>query len=310
MKDKVGLLVTILGLLIALAACIAAILVIPEFRLAVGLDEPTPTSIQQLPKIRCVGTNTIADNENGEISESSTCELNLQEHETIAGTTEGFADEMSNSSLSCTVFVIKGPANIRGLKLANANWSYYENLDTEDANNILEAKETELRRQPGVCFQANVNYVVLPAIISVPGLQEDGIKFQIYITGKYSIQIADGAYSPFPFEGMSNKEWRTLIYIYKNQQVIWEERVKAIPPDNPNETYFEPSKTSIIGSIGEWEVTTQDEAERLGKIQTPLVFELQADDFLIFVPLDDMGWYRNPSDNRGEVYLEISLLEK
>lgn|GEM_PF-4258875 len=308
MAQKIATLLVIVSILIAIVTCIVTIF-IPEIRLFLGFDNTNSIPVEETSKIKCIGENFIANDENKELKGLAICELNLQPNEIIAGTAELFSDEKSDGShLVCAVFVIQGPIKIRGLKLMNANWSFYENLSSEDVSKITQAKETEIQRKEGICFQKRVDYFTTSTLVKVSGHQEEGTRFDIILTGNYLITLKQGAYSPFPFEGMSDKEWRTLTYIYKNQQVSWKERVKAIPPDDPNVNYFEPSKTEIIGSIGEWEVTTFEEAESLGKIQSPLTLDLKSGDFLIFVAIDDLGWYFNPSANRGELYIEIKLV--
>ena len=139
---------------------------------------------------------------------------------------------------------------------------------------------------------------VVVGTVRVPGYLEDGARFNCEKTGRYVITIDSGAYSPWPTDDYpGNQGWLTTLYIYENGSVEWGTRETGLTgPVSPDY------------SIGWGEPKpTQSEAESVARGMS-ITVDLQAGDYLTFVPIDEQTAYNYPANNRGEVVLSVSLI--
>jgi|GEM_PF-6091291 len=138
-------------------------------------------------------------------------------------------------------------------------------------------------------------------IIVLFGSAENGVKYVVPVTGSYNIKVVDGAYSTQDSDaGTNNGEWRTVVQIYRNGSIQRGQR-EGLPVRT-----FEP--ISSDATVGRWDSTdwpTEQEAREKGAQSSATQIYSEAQDVLIFVPVDNFGFY---ADNRGCVILEISLV--
>jgi len=141
--------------------------------------------------------------------------------------------------------------------------------------------------------------------VAIPSNSSEGITFVAKQQGQYTFTYAGGAYSPEPAAQPADKQWRTRIQVYKNRQIEWGPR-QLNPQDDPNFPYREPVLPDAV-FMGNYFVATQAEATGAGKSASPLSFDLHVDDYLIFVAMDDKGFYGN---NQGAVTFEVFLVPR
>jgi len=126
------------------------------------------------------------------------------------------------------------------------------------------------------------------------------VRFDASSTGKYRFTILRGAYSSWPTERETDNQWRTIVYIYKNRSISWGPRLEITEPINPD------------FSVGLWEspsLDSREEAEAAAKGMY-VEIDLQAGEYLIFVPIDDQTGYNSFGANRGEVTIQVLLLSQ
>ena len=141
--------------------------------------------------------------------------------------------------------------------------------------------------------------------IRVPGSAEEGVKFVAEEDGEYVFTYVEGAYSPWPGADPEQPRWRTRINVYRNRSILWRQRPYN-PEDDRSIVYREPSEPDAY--IGNYEVTTWEGAVGAARSSGVLRFELRRGDFLIFVAVDDQGWYNDPAPNVGEVVFEVTAV--
>ena len=141
--------------------------------------------------------------------------------------------------------------------------------------------------------------------IAVIANSSEGITWVAKQRGQYTFRYVGGAYSPEPAAQPTDKQWRTKIQVYKNRQIEWGPR-QLNPQDDPDFPYREPVSSDAV-FMGNYFVVTQAEATSAGELASPLSFDLQPNDYLIFVAIDDKGFY---SDNQGAVIFEVFLVPK
>lgn len=161
---------------------------------------------------------------------------------------------------------------------------------------------------PAAEVQPNSNTSVVPpkptslGMLHIPGSREEGVRFTASRKGRYIFTYAGGAYSPWPEAQPAQARWRTGISVYKNRPIEWIQRPHG-PEDDKSFIYKEPSNPD--GFIGNYDVTTQSKAISIAQAASNLQFDLRAGEYLIFVAMDDQGWYNNPAPNVGEVIFEV-----
>jgi hypothetical protein len=136
-----------------------------------------------------------------------------------------------------------------------------------------------------------------PQTFIIPGYQDAGVRVNIPTTGIYRFTIEDGAYSPWPTDNYpGNRGWFTLLHIYKNRSITWGktpwEKIGPIEPD-------------FTLGVGEY-MPDKNDAISAAK-GASLNLKLGANDYLIFVPIDEQGQY---ADNRGEIEMSITFLSQ
>jgi hypothetical protein len=141
--------------------------------------------------------------------------------------------------------------------------------------------------------------------IAVTANSSEGITWIAKQRGQYTFRYVGGAYSPESSAQPADKQWRTRIQVYKNRQIEWGPR-QLNPQDDPNFPYREPVSPDAV-FMGNYFVVTQAEATSAGKSASPLSFDLQMNDYLIFVAMDDKGFY---GDNQGAVTFEVFLVPR
>lgn len=138
--------------------------------------------------------------------------------------------------------------------------------------------------------------------INVPGTAQAGEVFVVPETGRYRFDYNSGAYAVWPQDHPNANRWRTLIHIYQNRPIEWGYRpgVDVEEPVNPEDFigWWEDNQVSSVAAAAEL-------AQKL-KPQSR-VFELQAGDRILFVPIDENNAYTYAT-NRGEVTIDVWIL--
>ncbi|MEM4203972.1 MAG: hypothetical protein QXS54_07885 [Candidatus Methanomethylicaceae archaeon] len=190
--------------------------------------------------------------------------------------------------------------------------SFYASRDAPK----LEPTFTVAVNQPTTIFAPIATPIFTPTVapkptllgkLHIPGNLEEGVRFIANKNGRYIFTYIGGAYSPWSDAQPTQARWRTSIAVYRNRPIEWAQRPYN-PEDDKSIIYKEPSNPD--GFIGQYDVTTQSEAISVAKSASSLQFDLQAGEYLIFIALDDQGWYNNPAPNIGEVIFEISFISR
>lgn len=135
---------------------------------------------------------------------------------------------------------------------------------------------------------------------SVPGYEELGVRWTAPADGRYIITIVGGAYSPVPTADYEPGPtgWFSTLYIYMDRDVEWDVRPESglVGPVDPDK---------IIGS-GDMR-DTQADAERDAKGMQQVIDMIRGG-YLVFVAIDERGFYDTPGINRGEVTISVELM--
>lgn len=153
--------VEIIGTLAAIVGCIAAILVIPEIRQAIGLEQsvsftiPTQTTTLLLsgidtetvtaPQIQPTATFRlpVRSISHRQISENVTEEIILASNQVAIGTADRFEDLLHDDYPPFTIFVLYGAANTQ-LSLFWGGWDLWENASESFIDEQVNTKIQEV----------------------------------------------------------------------------------------------------------------------------------------------------------------------
>jgi hypothetical protein len=236
-----------------------------------------------------------------EIGGQASCDFELLPGEVLAGGAASLVE--LDSPTNCLVFAFGGPAQFAEIRLTDAFMALHSGvMDDSVRAGLLDSATNDLRSAVPECDRSGITYIVLPQIISIPGSYEQGVRYTVPLAGEYEINIVGGTYSSYPI-GHPNSLWRTRINIYVNRPIEWAQRQRTHEIDDPSLLYLEPSNPDSF--IGAEEILSREAADLAGTTSPPASLNLQRGDFLIFVPIDDQGWYDNPQPNPGEVTLRI-----
>jgi len=131
-------------------------------------------------------------------------------------------------------------------------------------------------------------------VFTVPGYQDAGVKLPIPATGLYRITVEDGAYTPWPTDDHPDfRGWTTILPVYKNKEIVWGMTDHNLPG---------PIQADLNLGIGGY-ILDMNQAISTAK-GASLNLQLEAGDYLVFVPYDEKGQY---ADNRGEMKLSVTF---
>lgn len=132
-------------------------------------------------------------------------------------------------------------------------------------------------------------------LVPVQAAEENGIQVSINTAGLYKVTYVNDAYSPWPNDQSDGYQgWTTIVRIYINRSVEWgKTEYGLIGPINQDD-YLSPG--------GYYLDKNQAMRTSTGDSRT---FRLNAGDYLVLVPLDEKGRYR---DNQGKVDVGITYL--
>lgn len=127
-------------------------------------------------------------------------------------------------------------------------------------------------------------------VLVVPASAQAGLTYSCQNSGNHIVTITSGAYSPW---SDGSRQWRTLIYIYVNRDIVWGNR----------QGHIEPAQSDA--AIGQWEGSgnsdNQKTAAEVGHGNNIDVY-CNAGQQLHFVAIDDENSY---AGNQGSVQLSI-----
>lgn len=303
MKINIDRRIAYAGLVIAIFGCVGTFLALPQTQDLISSFLTGTRSPET--RIKCSGASIGHTDYRWELQGNAICDISLESGEVLIGTATTFG--VFQDPDPCTVFAFEGPAEFADLRLSDATLTLHTAIDDAAVvGALLEGSMQDLEGRVVSCShrQRGITQFRLPYTFSVPGSQEEGIAYTAVLPGRYNIGVVDGAYSSYP-EGSGYGVWRTRINVYVNRLVEWGERKREHQDDNTTLVYLEPVNPD--GIIGSAEISTQERANIAGVSWPPLTFDLEAREYLVFVPIDDKGWYKNPEPNRGQVILQISL---
>lgn len=136
--------------------------------------------------------------------------------------------------------------------------------------------------------------------IEVPASSEIPVSFSCPSDGTYELVLEEGAYSPWQ-NGVGG-QWRTMVYAYVNNDVLWERNQFSFIAPAPVGT---PSQD--MAAVGRMEMQnndTQANAASLGRGDADRIY-CQAGQPVNFITMDERGSY---SDNFGSITIGIYSL--
>ena len=292
--------ITLLGLVIAVAAL--ALGIVNRFASLEPIG-PSPLVRTRAPasRIRCQGESVTESSGRWEIQGQATCGFELLADELVVGA--AMSIDTPDISPRCLIFAFGGPSEIHGITLSEAVMTLHGGpADNALQRGLIDSAIGELRNTKPECDDKGIGLIELPKTVEVPGSSEDGVRYDAPFTGEYTIRSVSGAYSSYPV-GHPDSLWRTKVNIYLNGPIKWDERLRTHRNDAPDLVYEEPRDPDY--SIGNEEIPIKVVAEQAGTTSPPVLLHLEMGDRLIFMPIDDKGWYNNPGPNPGGVVLQI-----